>query len=702
MASVLTAVMCAAASCSAALAQFVGGVNVDFNTTTGAGAGQPTIVFAGAAGQGGYWNPVNPAYTVGSTRTLRNLANSADAVTLTFVSGATGTFTSNNASTTGDTELLMDDVLDVGGAGSTQEMTVGPFAPGVYRVVVYAWDPSSAANITGVSVSGSSGVAGAAVNVGGAMTGPNTLTAGVTHADIAVALPVADTIRIRCATVAGFGNINGFQIVRLNPARLYVNKNRAGTDTGDGLSWGTALREVQAALGAAATTPSVTEVWATAAATYRADTVLYSAGDPAATFNLRSNLSIFGYFNGTEGSLAERPVFGPAATRLSGNFTSRHVLTANGVTGVTIDSCNIYAVNDTSGGSLDGAGIRATNSSVTLKTIRFEQLRTLGFGGGIAALGTSNVTVDYADTVGLRAAGASFIYVDVPATATLRRVTMSTNTGTSYTGGLIDSRGTLTLENCLLANNTNPSWVIDASAGTAFTMVNCTVANNLSTVSSNVGLTLPGNAVVRNSIVWGNVGAGTPAFGGVIRLAGTTVSTSVTDSTFQAWDGSLNSPAYANNASDPRFTAPVVAGAPATPTNPVFYLSYALASRSPARDSGWNTPALSIGNDIALHPRIYDDPYFVNTGFAGGTVDRGCVEMQSPSDPCPGDVGSTGGVPGGDGARDNNDFIVFIDYFFTANPLADVGRTGGVPGSDGVFDNNDFVVFIDQFFAPCP
>ncbi|HYD00320.1 MAG TPA: GC-type dockerin domain-anchored protein, partial [Phycisphaerales bacterium] len=67
----------------------------------------------------------------------------------------------------------------------------------------------------------------------------------------------------------------------------------------------------------------------------------------------------------------------------------------------------------------------------------------------------------------------------------------------------------------------------------------------------------------------------------------------------------------------------------------------------------------------------------------------------------PADVGSTGGVPGADGALDNNDFVVFIDYFFSQNPIADFGSTGGVPGPDGQWNNNDFVVFIDLFFTGC-
>ncbi|HYD02220.1 MAG TPA: GC-type dockerin domain-anchored protein, partial [Phycisphaerales bacterium] len=54
-----------------------------------------------------------------------------------------------------------------------------------------------------------------------------------------------------------------------------------------------------------------------------------------------------------------------------------------------------------------------------------------------------------------------------------------------------------------------------------------------------------------------------------------------------------------------------------------------------------------------------------------------------------------------DGRLDNNDFIVFIDLFFAADPRADVGSTGGVRGPDGEWNNNDFVVFIDVFFEGC-
>ena len=69
--------------------------------------------------------------------------------------------------------------------------------------------------------------------------------------------------------------------------------------------------------------------------------------------------------------------------------------------------------------------------------------------------------------------------------------------------------------------------------------------------------------------------------------------------------------------------------------------------------------------------------------------------------PCPADLGQQGGIPGADGALDNNDFVAFIDGFFGQNATADLGSQGGVAGPDSAWDNNDFVVFIDLFFAGC-
>ncbi|HZW07189.1 MAG TPA: GC-type dockerin domain-anchored protein [Phycisphaerales bacterium] len=107
--------------------------------------------------------------------------------------------------------------------------------------------------------------------------------------------------------------------------------------------------------------------------------------------------------------------------------------------------------------------------------------------------------------------------------------------------------------------------------------------------------------------------------------------------------------------------------------------------------SGWT---LTDAMDVSV-----DGTGLVGYGQHDGVTEAWRVELAPPS--CPADIGTVGGVPGRDGVLDNNDFVVFIDYFFAHDARADHGSTGGVPGADGAWDNNDFVVFIDEFFAGC-
>ncbi|HYD01318.1 MAG TPA: GC-type dockerin domain-anchored protein [Phycisphaerales bacterium] len=100
-----------------------------------------------------------------------------------------------------------------------------------------------------------------------------------------------------------------------------------------------------------------------------------------------------------------------------------------------------------------------------------------------------------------------------------------------------------------------------------------------------------------------------------------------------------------------------------------------------------------LENLSAYHMAVQQNEVVVPMGIGYETL---TIELL-----CAADVGGTGGVAGADGSLDNNDFVVFIDWFFAADVRADRGSTGGVAGSDGAFDNNDFVVFIDQFFAGC-
>ncbi|HZW06182.1 MAG TPA: GC-type dockerin domain-anchored protein [Phycisphaerales bacterium] len=108
-------------------------------------------------------------------------------------------------------------------------------------------------------------------------------------------------------------------------------------------------------------------------------------------------------------------------------------------------------------------------------------------------------------------------------------------------------------------------------------------------------------------------------------------------------------------------------------------------------------PADSASVEISVQGR--SGPFNVRAA-----VSTACDTEHTPSARLfidPADIGSTGGVPGPDGSYDNNDFVVFIDFFFSQDVRADLGRTGGVFGHDGAWNNNDFVAFIDRFFNGC-
>ncbi len=129
--------------------------------------------------------------------------------------------------------------------------------------------------------------------------------------------------------------------------------------------------------------------------------------------------------------------------------------------------------------------------------------------------------------------------------------------------------------------------------------------------------------------------------------------------------------------------------------------TYVWTSGEPVTYTNWAAGEPNHAGGVEFYAQIpwYSTQWNDNRDLPSDDPCYGVVEIIPPS--CAADVGSTGGTAEPDGVLDNNDFIVFIDYFFNANPLADRGTTGGVPGSDGQYDNNDFIVFIDQFFTGC-
>src|SRR5690606_33648063 len=87
-------------------------VDVGTATTTAPGFGAPASTFGGAANQAGFWN--NYVGTGTGPLVLMDLSGAATGVTLTRSTGTGGNFAFNNANSSGDFQLLLDDGHDIG------------------------------------------------------------------------------------------------------------------------------------------------------------------------------------------------------------------------------------------------------------------------------------------------------------------------------------------------------------------------------------------------------------------------------------------------------------------------------------------------------------------------------------------------------------------------------------------------------------
>jgi hypothetical protein len=178
-----------------------------FNLDVGDSAtyGSPAPTYGAAANQPGHWNAISGGYPYGFT--VFDLSNVVTTVTTSVSNNGTGTgdFYFNNPLTSGDDELLMDDLEDVGGVGSTSTWTFQGLMPGAYDVYTYAWAPDNGTYVSRVTPEGATD----SQNVGGAWPGGHAL--GSTYARHCVTAVAGQPVVMQIATASGFGSVNGFQ-----------------------------------------------------------------------------------------------------------------------------------------------------------------------------------------------------------------------------------------------------------------------------------------------------------------------------------------------------------------------------------------------------------------------------------------------------------------------------------------------------------
>jgi hypothetical protein len=382
--------------------------------------------------------------------------------------------------------------------------------------------------------------------------------------------------------------------------------------TGDGSSRGQAMGSLAGALGAATASD---EIWV-AAGTYTPTT----GTDRTATFALKSGVAVYGGFAGTETLRSERD---PVAnvTILSGEIgaagnldNSYHVVT--GRTGATLDGVTVTGGNASGGGLAGfGGGIFNNANSPTLANVTVSGNAAAFYGGGIANLSGSNVTLTNVTITGNSAGSGSSTgsgggIANLLSSPTLTNVTISGNTAGMGGGISNEIGGRPKLTNVAITGNSATHGGGIYNNDSSPTLVNVTVSGN--TASSEIGGiynsgTTGSLPTLRNSIVWANSNGSIGDASG----SGATVTYSIVAGGYPG-TGNLNA--------DPLFVAAVPA-APSTGGN------LRLQAGSPAIDAGNpadTTTTLGVTTDLDGNDRV-----------SGGRVDMGAYEVQQTPTPTP-------------------------------------------------------------------
>jgi hypothetical protein len=379
--------------------------------------------------------------------------------------------------------------------------------------------------------------------------------------------------------------------------RHYVTVSGAGTK--DGSSWGNAFdaSQLQSAISFC-----TNEVWV-AAGTYKPTTEVGGTGERFKTFQMKNGVAIYGGFAGTEGNLNER-VIEANTTILSGDIgspndnsdNSYHIFYHPDGLGLTnsavLDGFTITGGNaNTAAPNNNGGGMYNNNNNPILKNCTFIA-NTANNGGAMFNMGTSNVA--------------------------LINCEIKSNQATESAGGgfWIHDGGQITLTNCLVYNNTSPTYGggMIILPGVTGTLINCTFSKNASGLGG--GLYNSGGIyTINNSILWGNTST---QWGNQIETTAG-ISTTLNNSCFanvygpDTWD--VEGP-IVNNSSislNPGFINP---GAD----------DFRIQGNSPCSNQG-NNAYNAEATDIRGEARIQ------NT-----TIDIGAYEWTSGSDPATGNV----------------------------------------------------------------
>lgn len=423
----------------------------------------------------------------------------------------------------------------------------------------------------------------------------------------------------------------------VDAAVWYVNINAGGA--GDGSSWTNAYTDLQSAFSSATSGDSI---WV-AKGTYRPTT----GTDRSVYFRLKNGVSLFGGFSGNETSVNARNI-SSNLTVLSGdignpgnasdntyhvvygsNLSSTVVVDGFRVTGGQIgsgaegagfylDNCKVIIRNchitDNSGGL--GGGIYQYNGNLQITDCRInDNYATSHTGAAIYCKGTGGSTsvynTQFRNNVVDPSAAAGILFVSGDLDLLVDRCEFSGNNAKSW--GIIstNSRKTCKIINTSIIGNycREAKYISNSgSSGSDFSVINCTIADNLAdSTQINQGnypvIYVPNTLRTReilNCIVYGNTGS-------VDFSNGLSVKNCVLGRTYSnAVNSMIVHPAFIKQGD--RFNAPFV----------LTGLDYGLHITSPAIDAG-DSSFLSTGDKLDLPG---------NKRILGYNADIGALERQ--------------------------------------------------------------------------
>jgi hypothetical protein len=267
-------------------------------------------------------------------------------------------------------------------------------------------------------------------------------------------------------------------------ARCVIHVDDDATGLNDGTTWANAMTSLQDAL---ATFKPGYQIWV-AAGTYRPDVgVGKTAGDRNATFQLVSEIELYGGFAGSESTLAGRD-FDVNKTTLSGdlngddgadfsNMTENSISVLKGAGDAILDGFWVVGGNGSSGGGLSsqGPGMNVTirnstfmrnrasqggaifgywSSGPIIVNSRFIANRSSGAGGAIFGNWSSQPTVYGGLFVGNTAGGVGgAIAIEWSDTANIVNSTFASNTATAGGAIALDSRADASIVNSVFWGN---------------------------------------------------------------------------------------------------------------------------------------------------------------------------------------------------------------------------------------------------------